>query len=111
MSKHTQCIVANTGALNMQKELVEPSSDRVCRVLFPDVLGEFHLKKKEEKKETAFINSYDQLHGSIKLSNMVLKCRWTLEACFGVSGSILEFRMHAFMVGQEFRKQTSRARL
>lgn len=91
MSKHTQCIVANTGALNMQKELVEPSSDRVCCVLFPDVLVGFHLKK---RKETAFINSYDQLNGSIKLSNMVPKCRWTLEACFGVSGSILEFRMH-----------------
>lgn len=59
MSKHTQCIVANTGALNMQKELVEPSSDRVCCVLFPDVLVGFHLKK---RKETAFINSYDQLH-------------------------------------------------
>lgn len=72
MSKHTQCIVANTGDLNMQKELVEPSSDRVCRVLFPDVLVGSHLKK----QNNTFINSYDQLYRRIKLSNMVPKCRW-----------------------------------
>lgn len=91
MSKHTQCIVANTGAPE-HAERACGTIIRVCRVLFPDVLVGFHFFLKR-KKETAFINSYDQLHGSIKLSNMVPKCRWTLEACFGVSGSI-EFRMH-----------------
>jgi len=45
MSKHTQCIVANTGDLNMQKELVEPSSDRVCRVIIPRCFGRISFKK------------------------------------------------------------------
>ncbi len=81
-SKHTQCIVANTADLNMQKKKKILSMSGII----PRCLGWVSLKKeKTEKQETAFINSCYKLHGSIKLSIFVLKCR-----CFGVSGSILE---------------------
>lgn len=84
VSKHTQCIVANTADLNMQKKILSMSG------ITPRCLGRVTLKK-ENKQETAFINSCYKLHGSIKLSNIVPKCR-----CFGVSGSIQEMCFHGW---------------